>query len=67
MTPAKLVTFFGNKVGTDLVVIRKDTMPSSTTPERELGAGYFTIEAPDSERARSLLSMFRSRMKAASA
>lgn len=58
---AKLVTFFGNKVGTDLVIIRKDSLPGNSTPERELGRGYFTIEAPDSERARSLLSMYRAR------
>lgn len=62
---AKLVTFFGNKVGTDLVVVRKDSLPSGSTPERELGHGYFVIEAPDSERARSLLSMYRAREKRA--
>lgn len=54
-------TFYGNKVGCDLVIIRKEDLPDGTRPADALGKGTFTIEAPDSERARSILAMRRAR------
>jgi hypothetical protein len=54
-----MITFYGNKVGRDYVIIRKDDVPDGTRPEDVIGDGFHTIEAPDSERARSMLSVRR--------
>jgi hypothetical protein len=50
-----LPVFFANKVGSQLVVVRRDSLPSGTRPDDALGLGTHTIRALDSERARSAL------------
>lgn len=53
--------FFGNKVGCDLVIVRVDDFPAGTRPADALGKGTLSIEAPDSERARSILAIRRTK------
>lgn len=54
-----LVTFYGNKVGNDLVVVRESSLPNGCRPQDAVGTGYHILRAPDSERARSLLASLR--------
>lgn len=56
-----MVKFYGNKVNSDLRILRASDLPDGTRPVDILGAGAMTLEAPDSERARSLLAARRSR------
>lgn len=57
----KMPTFYGNKVGSDLIVIRKSDLPDGTRPQDAVGEGYHVIDAPDSERARSMLAVRRAK------
>jgi hypothetical protein len=53
-------TFYGAKRSNgDLVVIRKEDVPEHLTPERALGPETYRLDAPDSERARSMLAARR--------
>lgn len=58
------VEFWGNQHGGHLVVVRAADHPDGTRPQDVVGKGYYTLEAPDSERARSLLSMYITQDKA---
>lgn len=53
-------TFYCNKIKGDLVVIRKEDLPNGTRPQDAVGKGFHVIEAPCSERARSMLAARRS-------
>lgn len=55
-----MITFFGAKKSNgDLVVIREDDIPSQLKPRDILGPETYRLDAPDSERARSMLAAKR--------
>jgi hypothetical protein len=54
-------SFYGNKVGDALIVVRKTDESSGTRPRDVLGEGTIVIEAPCSERARSMLGIRRAK------